>query len=190
MTHKHATILHGMPSKEEFFDIQQPNPVDAHWIPWLKSEIEELGIVCTLPAMPKPYEPTYDQWGKTFDSIYKKNEPTLVVGHSLGAGFILQWLTLNPTKSIKNIILVAPWIDPDHEIDFFGEIKGVEQEFHNFHILYSTDDDQDILDSVNLVQHKNPTVKIHKYHDKGHFTSNDLGKNSCIELLKIIKGSL
>lgn len=190
MTKNHAVILHGMPSKDEYYDKNQPKPIDAHWLPWLQGELIKLNFTCHMPEMPIPYNPTYGDWSKTYEFIHRNCHIDLVIGHSLGAGFIIQWLSLNPSVSIKNLVLVAPWVDPNHETEFFSKLNTIEMQTNQIHLLYSTDDELDIIESVQRITDLNPNIKLHQYTDKGHFTLTDLGENTCIEVLNIIKGSL
>jgi uncharacterized protein len=36
---KNAIILHGNPSKEEYYDPKMPSMSNAHWIPWLQAQL-------------------------------------------------------------------------------------------------------------------------------------------------------
>ena len=46
---KNAIILHGGPSKKEYYDLNMPSMSNSHWLPWLqaqllKKDITTLGI--------------------------------------------------------------------------------------------------------------------------------------------------
>ncbi len=159
-----------MPSKEEYFDPAQPQPVDAHWLPWLKKELEIKGYEVHVPAMPEPYAPNYEKWKSVFESIPCDDE-TILVGHSGGAGFIVRWLSEHDIN-VGQVFLVAPWIDPVNELknDFFSftidqdlvdKTKGIE-------IFISDDDENFILQSVEKIKViKN--IKIKQFKNRGHF---------------------
>jgi len=51
----------------------------------------------------------------------------------MGAGFWIRYLTENPKVTVDKVVLVAPWLNPDHEYDF---------DFFDFEI------DQSITDRV------------------------------------------
>lgn len=36
---KSAIILHGMPSKEEYFSPAYASPSNSHWLPWLQKNL-------------------------------------------------------------------------------------------------------------------------------------------------------
>ena len=124
---KTAIIIHGNPSKEEYFDESKPKPEDAHWIPWLKNELQQQGYVVASPAMSEPYEPNYEKWKSVFEQFHI-DENTTLIGHSCGGGFLVRWLSEHPTEQVGKVVLVAPWMDPEHEereqvTNFFDYIK-------------------------------------------------------------------
>lgn len=69
----------------------------SNWFPWLKTELENLGHLVSVPAMPEPALPEVDAWvrcleqaaGKVDDSVY-------FVGHSLGCITIAHFLQQLP----------------------------------------------------------------------------------------------
>ena len=55
---KTAIILHGMPSKEEYFDPEGwPAKYDAHWLQWIQRQLIVNGILAQIPELPEPYGP-------------------------------------------------------------------------------------------------------------------------------------
>ncbi len=36
---KNAIILHGQPSRGEYYNIEMPSMSNAHWIPWLQGQL-------------------------------------------------------------------------------------------------------------------------------------------------------
>ena len=67
---KTAIILHGMPSREEYFDIGNPTPSNMHWLPWIRQELIENGVPAETPELPEPFLPVYENWKKVFEFIY------------------------------------------------------------------------------------------------------------------------
>ena len=82
---KTAIIIHGRPSKEEYFEKMQDSPSNAHWLPWIQHELLLAGVLAQAIEMPKPYEPTYDGWKSVFER-FDVNEETMLIGHSCGGG--------------------------------------------------------------------------------------------------------
>lgn len=66
---------------------------DENWFPWLAAELKELEIDVTIPAFPTPKNQTPDSWYEVFNQqVGVIDSPTVLVGHSLGAAFILRLL--------------------------------------------------------------------------------------------------
>ena len=51
------------------------------------------------------------------------NRDTILIGHSAGAGFILKYLALHQNLKVRQVILVAPWIDTGM-VNSFGFFKS------------------------------------------------------------------
>ena len=71
-----------------------------NWFPWLKEELEKLGIEVFVPRFPTPAGQNLDNWMKIF-SDYEKHlgEDTILIGHSLGPSFILALLEKHKAKA-------------------------------------------------------------------------------------------
>lgn len=169
---KTAIILHGMPSKEEYFDPTSPAQSNKHWLPWIQRQLIINGILAQTPEMPKPYLPDYKKWRATFEQ-FTIDEDTMLIGHSLGAGFLVRWLSEN-NVNVGKVALIAPWLNPDHEyqIDFFDfDIDAsLTERTQGVTVFVSSDDDSGVLDSVEHIKAALPAVSIHNFTDHGHFT--------------------
>jgi predicted alpha/beta hydrolase family esterase len=170
---KTAIILHGMPSREEYYNPESPAQSNKHWIPWIQRQLLLKDILAQAPELPEPYAPDYEKWRAVFEQ-FKVDQETMLVGHSCGAGFLVRWLSENNIK-VGKVALVAPFLDPDHDEvpgDFFKfEIDAnLVSKTAGLGIIYSTDDDQEILTSVNQLRTLLPSAKILELTNKGHFT--------------------
>ena len=58
---KKAIIIHGSPSKEEFFDQKTPSPSNFQFLPWLQKELLLRDVIAQTPEMPAPYNPVYEE---------------------------------------------------------------------------------------------------------------------------------
>lgn len=185
---KTAILLHGMPSKKDFYDESIPSMSNKHWVPWLQNQLLVRDIFTQTPEMPIPYKPQYDLWKNEFERL-KPEEVDILVGHSCGGGFLTRWLSANKTKH-ETVVLVAPWLDPyrRYTTDFFDfEIdKELTKRIPNLHIFVSSDDEEGITDSVHTIVTQLPRVKVHNFTDKGHFCFDDLGGEAFPELLGVI----
>lgn len=83
---------------------------------WLKSSLEAKGYEVTVPAMPNPAIPTIEAWVSKLSETVSPSESTILVGHSIGCQAILRYLqTLPPTKKIRGMVLIAPWMELDEK---------------------------------------------------------------------------
>jgi hypothetical protein len=53
---KNAIILHGGPSKEEYYDLKIPSMSNAYWIPWLQSQLLKANIPTATPEVPYSFD--------------------------------------------------------------------------------------------------------------------------------------
>jgi hypothetical protein len=82
------------------------NPQE-NWIPWMKRELEKIGLTVIVPQFPTPEDQNVDNWIKAFEPYQKDvDKETIFVGHSVGAAMILRLLERG-AKSIKAAILVS-----------------------------------------------------------------------------------
>jgi predicted alpha/beta hydrolase family esterase len=190
---KQVILIHGLPDREEFYGKQWPSPSNSHWLPWVQREVLQQGMMCQALEMPHPYNPSYKDHCKVLDQI-SISEETILVGHSCGGGFLVRYFSENKQLSPKKIILVAPWLDLE------GYLKEIDPdtEFFNFsidpelsqrtkvEIMYSTDDESYILDTVKRIQEEIEGIHEHVFSNKGHFTEPDLKSKEFPELVELI----
>ncbi len=187
---KQVIIIHGLPSNDEIRDNYIPSPSNNHWFPWIQKQLLKSNILCQTPEMPHPQYPTYKDHCFVMNQ-YKIDYQTTLIGHSLGGGFILKYLSEHSDINPEKIILVAPWLDPENSIDNnFSDIDFNEAltDKTNITCMYSNDDEKDIIDSVNILKEKLPNIKMVTFEDKGHFTKDDMGTVEFPELLELIVG--
>ena len=175
---KNAIILYGMPSKEGHYNPSYPSNSNAHFVPWIQRQLILKDILTQTPEMPVPYNPEYSSWKETLE-YFPINEETILVGHSCGGGMILRHLSENDIK-VGKVVLVAPWIDPnkiylktgmfDFEID-----KNILDKVESLDIMYSLDDEEDVLETIKILKDRIPGANYHEFTDKGHFCEEDIG---------------
>jgi len=83
---KNAILLHGTPSKEEYYSLEYPSASNAHWFPWLQKQLLIKDIPAVTIEMPSSYLPDYSLWQTEFERFDITPE-TILVGHSCGGGF-------------------------------------------------------------------------------------------------------
>lgn len=185
---KKAIIIHGMPSKEEFFDVNRPASSNCHWLPWIQKKLLLRGVLAQTPEMPEPYNPVFENWKKIFEQLEPSQE-TILIGHSCGGGFLIRWLSENNIK-VGQVILVAPWLDTEKYLKtgmFEFEIdSNIVSKTSGITTMYSTDDEDYIIDSVNLLKYKTRGINFREFKNKRHFCFDDLGTEEFPELLEEI----
>lgn len=184
-----AILLHGSCDKEEYFDDKYPSLSNSHWFPWLQKQLLIKGINVQTPEILDAYQPEYSKWTKEFER-FEVGENTILVGHSCGGGFLVRWLSENKIK-VKNLVLVAPWLDPsnrktgtffDFEID-----PSISARVEQLHIFVSANDDTEgVQESVERLIKVFPSATVRHFEKLGHFTYEEMGTEKFPELLEVI----
>ena len=188
---KNAILLHGLPSKEEYYNPNAASASNAHWFPWLQKQLLANDIETHTPEVFKVYCASYEDWVKEVER-YDINEESILVGHSMGAGFWVRYLSEHPKQRIKSLILVAPWLNveeqnkTDFEDDDFFKFEANSQLLlqANKVMIYSSDNDMEgVKKSVQYLEQLYPNIKLKNFHNYGHFTSRSMQSNQFPELL-------
>jgi uncharacterized protein len=184
-----ALILHGRPSRDEYYDTALPSASNAHWLPWLQKQLMIRDIHAQTPEMFRAFDPQWDVWLNAIER-HKIDEHTILVGHSTGAGFWIRFLSERPELKVGKVVLVAPWLGTGSAtpLDFFqfSIDPHLVSRTQGISVLYSDDDMPMILSSVNEIKAIIKGVKIMALTKKGHFCETDLGTKNCPEVLAAI----
>ncbi len=89
---KTALILHGMPSKEEYFDPNSSSPSNSHWLPWVQHQLLLNNILAQTPELPHPYQPVYEKWCEVFER-FQIDEQDQVIGQMKRSEVYVQHLS-------------------------------------------------------------------------------------------------
>lgn len=183
---KKAIILHGRPGRSEYLTDDYPSPSNSHWLPWLQRELLRNGVLAQTPEAEDPYKPTYESWRRAIE-YFDPDEGTILVGHSCGAGMIVQWLSKNPDKKVGRVVLVAPWIDLEKEdwpaFDFELD-ENLVVRTAGLTIFHSADDVDEIQTSVKELRRRLKGAKYVEFKDRGHFTHHYMPDDAFTELLE------
>ena len=170
---------------------------EENWLPWLKKELEKKGYEVIVPKFPTPIGQSLDSWLKVIkkydDNI---NQDTVLIGHSIGATFILDYLE-QAEKEIRAAILVAGW----HEV-LENEYSKLNKTFVNKKfawmkiaenckqlIVIGSDNDEYVPEDVTRRLAFNLDAELHIIKNGGHFNSK-AGFDKFPQLLEIISKSL
>ena len=193
-----AIILHGKPRKETYYDHNLPSASNSNWIPWLQHELMILNISTQTPEIINSWQPDYRIWRSEFER-YDINNNTLLVGHSIGGGFILQWLSEHPNVRVGHVFLVAPSLGdqftPDHKYDlpllgnFFEFVidPRLIDRTKSLTVFNSDNDGERIQASVQFIRDTFPNIEYKEFHNYGHFCGKrDMPDDVFPELLNAI----
>jgi predicted alpha/beta hydrolase family esterase len=182
-----AIIIHGTPSKEEFYDPYVPSSSNHHWLPWLQKHLILHGYAAHTPEMPNAWAPDYAVWEKEFER-YEIDEHTALIGHSCGAGFLVRWLSEHKRVRVDKVILVAPWLDPDkRKAPHFFEFKidpKLRSRANSLSIFHSSNDYSEVQESVKMLRKAVPGIPYREFQNYGHFCLHDLHSPAFPELLE------
>lgn len=187
---KNAIILHGGPTKEEYYDPESPSMSNSHWIPWLQSQLLKLDISASTPEVPHSYNRDWEVWSREVER-YEISPETALIGHSTGAGFFVKYLSVHKKLKVGKIILVAPWIDPEKQlttgffddyvidVDLAARTKGI--------VVFNSDNDEDsVQKSAKIILENIKNIQYREFHNYGHFCIEDMATLEFPELLREI----
>lgn len=165
--------MHGKPSKQQFDDPEFPSTSNYYWLPWLQKQLVLKGIPTNTPEVPDNWRPDYPVWLKEFER-FDVTPDTILVGHSCGSGFLLRWLSEHPDVKVDRVVLAAPWLNPKNEedtSDFFNFAldPDLAKRTDGLRAIYSDDDYQNILDTIEVMKEKLTGVEYRLLHGYAHF---------------------
>jgi predicted alpha/beta hydrolase family esterase len=185
---KNAIILHGKAGKEEYYDLEQPNGSNAHWLPWLQKQLIGKDIKADTPDAPYSYDPQWELWVKEVER-FEIGPDTILIGHSCGGGFWLKYLSLHKDLRVGKVILVAPWTDPDGDETrgFFKDLEidhDLPARTKGLVIFHSDNDMGNVHKSVAAIRERIDDVDYREFHNYGHFTFDSMNTDKFPELLE------
>lgn len=164
------------------------------WFPDTKRQLEERDFDVSVPAMPNPKYPVYEEWLHTLqETVGTPDENTVLVGHSLGCIAILRYLEQLPDdQRILGAVLVAGFSD-DLGIpelgSFFPEpfdFPRIRSRAKHFSFIHS-DDDPWVPPRYGKILQDNLGGNLIMKQGFGHFTGLVEKEDSCTELPDVIK---
>jgi predicted alpha/beta hydrolase family esterase len=95
----HVIIVHGAFGAPE-----------GNWFPWLRADLEKAGLTVAVPRFPTPEGQDYASWQACFDALAFPPASTFLIGHSIGAAFLLRMLE-QASAPYAGLFLVAPFVE-------------------------------------------------------------------------------
>lgn len=183
-----AIILHGKPTKDEYYNSKTLTESKKQWLPWLQKQLMIRDIKADTPEMPRAYDPDWDNWCREVER-YDIGPDTILIGHSCGGGFWVKYLSLHKELKVGKVILVAPWIDPDGDetkgfFEGFTPDPKLAERTKGLVIFHSDNDMGNVQKSVAEIRQNIENVKYREFHKYGHFCYEEMGTHEFPELLK------
>jgi predicted alpha/beta hydrolase family esterase len=141
-----------------------------------------------VPEMPHAYDPEYSSWKREFER-FDVTPNTTLVGHSMGGGFLLRWLSENHLAAPARVILVASSLDPlrQNETGFCEfEIDPNITDRTKLVVMTSDNDSDKAEQSRQMITDALPNTDVRMFSGYGHFIPDHLGKDTLEELVDII----
>lgn len=171
-----AIICHGIKYKEDFDKMEIPFCA-SYWFPWLQQKLIVAGVPTQVPSFTNSWVPARS-YAADADILKRQeiNEDTILIGHSCGGGLLVKYLSEKPDVKTGHLVLVAPWIDVLYQFtQYFNEFEPdakLPERVKTIDLFYSTDDHYGdlILKGCDKLQEIYPTMRVHKFNDRSHFS--------------------
>jgi len=186
---KNAFIIHGAYGSPE-----------ENWIPWLVRQLENKGYEVVIPAFPTPRNQNLKSWMKIIEPyLASMDEQTILIGHSIGATFLLSALEKIETCVAQTFLVAGFTGDLGEAYDSMPQLKVAnntiaEKEFDwlkiknsskEFYVIYGDNDPYvSIEKSQQLIQAL--TAEAVKIKNGGHINE-DAGYIELPQVLEKIK---
>lgn len=190
-----AIILHGLQRRKSYYNPEDPSASNMIWLPWLQKQLIIHDITTQTPEMPRAWRPDYIAWSEELEhQLLTPN--TLIVAHSCGAGFFLQWLTEHKDVTVGHVFLVAPWLgfaseyeDDPEDGQYAGGLfdftitPEVLQQVSSLTMYHSLNDWPHVAKSVDKIHTAIPMITYREFSNMGHFTTKGMSRVNFDELL-------
>lgn len=180
-------FIHGGDSfatNEAFYTYLREQTYEPHpkpyqrWRDWVQAQLEADGYEWLFLEMPNKQNADYEAWQIWFEKVIpyiEEDNLTHVVGYSLGACFLLRYLTENKaTFRIDVLHLVALCLPLDgEELGSFGvdieTMPILETKASQLHLYHATDDPICPYAHSERVAAAVAGSQLHTFTDRGHF---------------------
>lgn len=147
-------------------------------------------IPTAIPEVPYAFDRNWEVWNREVER-FEIGPETLLIGHSTGAGFFIKYLSIYIKLKVNKVILVAPWLDPNHEntrnfFDNFEIDPNLVSRTAGITIFNSDNDEKDVQKTVHILCKKIINIGYIEFHNYGHFCYENMKTTKFPELLKNI----
>ncbi len=151
---------------------------------WKDTLQETLGSTFDVfqPRMPNSNNAQYSEWKIVFEKILDQvDDNVIVVGHSLGALFIVKYLSENnPTRKIRSLFLIASPLDDetDESLGSFvvdsDKVKNIHKRTEKIYFYFSKDDPVVAFSEAEKYMKKFPDAIFRILDGRGHFKQENI----------------
>lgn len=184
MDKRQVVVIHGgetFETKEEYLSWLRTKELDfekmgtKRWKSSLQTELGEYYEIIQ-PGMPNALDAKYEEWKIWFEKYLPYlADMVILVGHSLGAIFLVKYLSENDLgKEIKGLLLVAaPFGNTDTyslaDFNLPDDLSRVESQCRHIQLYHSTDDPVVPFSDLAKYQAKLPRARASIFADREHF---------------------
>lgn len=173
-------------TKTEYYDLLRSMSFDPYaperqsWRKWLAESTAETHEFIYV-AMPDKYNADFIAWSIWFEKVIPHlRDGVILIGHSLGGGFLLRYLSENRLPvSIAQLHLVAPVVDStdcpgvgEFTIDL-ASWSGFMSESAVVHLWHSSDDTLVPMHHSTRFASTYPEAVLHAFTDRWHFLQSE-----------------
>lgn len=165
---------------------------DEIWFPYVKTELEKLGLKVINEEFPDPILAREKYW-LPFIKDLGADENTILIGHSSGAVAAMRFAEKN--RILGSVLIGACYTDLGDEnekksgyYNRFWEWETIKKNQQWIIQFASTDDPYIPIEEARYIQQKLQT-EYYEYTDEGHFGV-DKNKTTFPEIVKVIKTKL
>lgn len=140
-----------------------------------------------LPRMPNSTNSKYNEWKIWFERMFAiLNNEVILIGHSLGATFLLKYLSENIfPKQIRKLILVSTSSGDSPDLAGFkppASFDKLTKQVKNIFLFHSRDDVVVPFSEFEEIKKRLPQASTFVFDDRGHFNREEFP-----ELVELIK---
>ena len=164
--------------------------ITSNWYPYVKNELEKLGLEVIAENMPDPKLARKEIW-VPFIKEKLEGENSILIGHSSGATAALRYLENNKCRFV--ILVACYYSDLNDELEkksgYFDEPWKWDQIKNNTEkiVIFASKDDPLIpISEPQLIKEK-VNAEYYEYEEKGHF---GFDKKEFPEIVKVVKKML
>lgn len=167
--------------------------ISENWFPYVKTELEKLGIEVIAENMPDPDLARKEYWFPFIEGKIGEDEDVILIGHSSGAVAIMRYLEDHKAKMAVLVGVCYTDLGSEHE-----ELSGyydspwrwdkIKKNCPNIIQFASRTDPYIPLEEARFIA-DNLNTEYHEYPNLGHFGS-DVQKTEFSEIVDVIRRNL